>query len=181
MQNKQKGFITPMIIVIVILLLIGSGIYLYKTNKQKTIINNVASTTNNIVGNDKDIHGCIGSAGYSWCEIKSKCLRPWEEKCEITPIKTVGTTTIKTQTPTTTVSATVKSYSITDISTHNSMSSCWTAIDGKVYDITNFISLHPAGISKIMKGCGVDSTNMFNQVGAHSISSLSNSILGILK
>jgi len=36
-----------------------------------------------IVGWDRDIHGCIGSAGYSWCEIKNKCLRVWEEKCEI--------------------------------------------------------------------------------------------------
>jgi hypothetical protein len=34
------------------------------------------------VGGDRDAHGCIGSAGYSWCEAKQKCLRPWEEKCE---------------------------------------------------------------------------------------------------
>ena len=33
------------------------------------------------VGADKDEHGCIGSAGYSWCEPKEKCLRIWEEKC----------------------------------------------------------------------------------------------------
>lgn len=37
---------------------------------------------NNMVGNDRDEHGCIGSAGYSWCEVKQKCLRPWEEKCQ---------------------------------------------------------------------------------------------------
>ena len=36
---------------------------------------------NKLVGGDKDEHGCIGSAGYSWCEIKQKCLRVWEEKC----------------------------------------------------------------------------------------------------
>ena len=35
-----------------------------------------------LVGGDRDAHGCIGSAGYSWCEAKQKCLRPWEEKCE---------------------------------------------------------------------------------------------------
>jgi membrane-bound inhibitor of C-type lysozyme len=35
-----------------------------------------------VVGGDRDEHGCIGSAGYSWCEILKKCLRPWEEKCE---------------------------------------------------------------------------------------------------
>jgi hypothetical protein len=40
-------------------------------------------TNNEIIGGDKDEHGCIGSAGYSWCEEKQKCLRTWEEKCEV--------------------------------------------------------------------------------------------------
>lgn len=35
----------------------------------------------NIIGGDRDDHNCIGSAGYSWCEIKQKCLRVWEEDC----------------------------------------------------------------------------------------------------
>lgn len=34
-----------------------------------------------MVGADRDAHGCIGSAGYSWCEAKQKCTRPWEEEC----------------------------------------------------------------------------------------------------
>ena len=46
----------------------------------------ISTTTQPIIGGDKDIHGCIGSAGYSWCEVKNKCLRVWEEKCENTPI-----------------------------------------------------------------------------------------------
>ncbi len=36
----------------------------------------------NVVGGDRDEHGCIGSAGYSWCQEKQKCLRIWEEPCE---------------------------------------------------------------------------------------------------
>ncbi len=32
-------------------------------------------------GSDRDAHGCIGSAGYTWCEAKQKCLREWEEPC----------------------------------------------------------------------------------------------------
>jgi len=31
-----------------------------------------------LVGNDRDTHGCIGSAGYSWCEKTKSCERPWE-------------------------------------------------------------------------------------------------------
>jgi len=45
--------------------------------------NNIPSNDNNgqLVGGDKDSHGCIPSAGYSWCEEKQKCLRVWEESC----------------------------------------------------------------------------------------------------
>jgi len=31
-----------------------------------------------LVGSDRDGHGCIGSAGYSWCEKSQNCERPWE-------------------------------------------------------------------------------------------------------
>lgn len=33
-------------------------------------------------GSDRDEHGCIPSAGYSWCAPKNKCLRVWEEPCD---------------------------------------------------------------------------------------------------
>jgi hypothetical protein len=42
------------------------------------------STENNQtgpIGGQKDEHGCLTPAGYSWCEAKQKCLRPWEENC----------------------------------------------------------------------------------------------------
>lgn len=31
-----------------------------------------------VVGNDKDEHGCIASAGYQWCASQQQCIRPWE-------------------------------------------------------------------------------------------------------
>lgn len=48
---------------------------------QSTANINQATETPPMVGNDRDEHGCIGSAGYSWCEASQKCLRPWEEYC----------------------------------------------------------------------------------------------------
>ncbi|WAC05582.1 MAG: hypothetical protein OS112_02850 [Methanoregula sp.] len=39
------------------------------------------ATTTMMPGSDRDSHGCIGSAGYTWCEPKQKCLREWEEPC----------------------------------------------------------------------------------------------------
>jgi len=32
-------------------------------------------------GGDTDEHGCIGSAGYEWCESLGECIRPWETEC----------------------------------------------------------------------------------------------------
>ena len=34
-----------------------------------------------LIGGDKDEHGCLIAAGYSWCEPKQKCIRVWEEPC----------------------------------------------------------------------------------------------------
>ena len=36
------------------------------------------ATNVTMVGADRDAHGCIGSAGYSWCEKTAQCERPWE-------------------------------------------------------------------------------------------------------
>ena len=36
------------------------------------------TTTPQIVGGDKDSHGCIGSAGYTWSAPMKKCIRTWE-------------------------------------------------------------------------------------------------------
>jgi len=40
--------------------------------------------SNKPIGGEKDEHGCLIAAGYSWCETKQKCLRAWEEGCGIT-------------------------------------------------------------------------------------------------
>jgi hypothetical protein len=31
-----------------------------------------------LLGADRDEHGCIRSAGYSWCAREASCVRPWE-------------------------------------------------------------------------------------------------------
>lgn len=39
----------------------------------------------------------------------------------------------------------------------------WTVIDGVVYDITNYIDMHPGGKKKILRGVGIDSTEIFHK------------------
>ena len=35
--------------------------------------------TVHVVGGDKDKHGCIASAGYTWSEAQKDCIRLWEK------------------------------------------------------------------------------------------------------
>lgn len=55
----------------------------------------------------------------------------------------------------------IKKYSATDISLHNDATSCYSSIDGSVYDLTAWVNLHPGGKSKILSICGVDGTESF--------------------
>ncbi len=54
----------------------------------------------------------------------------------------------------------LRPISLDEIGTHNSKDSCWTAINGGVYDVTKFISSHKGG-DKILNACGVDATDFF--------------------
>jgi cytochrome b involved in lipid metabolism len=49
-----------------------------------------------------------------------------------------------------------------DIAQHNSRQSCWTSIDGSVYDVTKWIDQHPGGAEAILSLCGTDGSAAFN-------------------
>lgn len=51
-------------------------------------------------------------------------------------------------------------YRLDQVALHNSAVSCWTAINGSVYDLTSFIPNHPGG-NRILVVCGVDGTSAF--------------------
>jgi hypothetical protein len=38
-----------------------------------------------MVGNDRDEHNCIGSAGYQWSEVKKECIRLFEKGIRLEP------------------------------------------------------------------------------------------------
>lgn len=46
-----------------------------------------------IVGGDKDAHGCKGSAGYTYSQIKNDCVRTFEQKIKLTEVKPKGSST----------------------------------------------------------------------------------------
>ncbi|MEO6999867.1 MAG: cytochrome b5-like heme/steroid binding domain-containing protein [Terracoccus sp.] len=53
-------------------------------------------------------------------------------------------------------------FSLADVSQHQSGSSCWAAVDGGVYDLTQWINDHPGGSDAILGMCGTDATAAFN-------------------
>ncbi len=53
-------------------------------------------------------------------------------------------------------------YALADVAKHNSASSCWTAINGNVYDVTSWINQHPGGPEAILSLCGTDGSSAFN-------------------
>lgn len=49
-----------------------------------------AQQTQPKAGADKDAHGCIASAGYTYSELKKECIRPFEQKIQLKEIATKG-------------------------------------------------------------------------------------------
>ncbi|NDF42728.1 MAG: cytochrome b5 domain-containing protein [Actinobacteria bacterium] len=45
---------------------------------------------------------------------------------------------------------------------HKDSTSCWSAIDGNVYDLTSWITQHPGGAGVIKGMCGKDGTAAYN-------------------
>lgn len=61
-----------------------------------------------------------------------------------------------------TTTPTVQTYTLAQVSTHNSEQNCWSAVNGNVYNLTSWISQHPGGDRAILKICGSDGSSAFN-------------------
>lgn len=51
-----------------------------------------------------------------------------------------------------------------ELARHNREDDCWTAIEGKVYNVTPYMKYHPGGVEEIMRGAGINATKLFNDV-----------------
>jgi len=52
-------------------------------------------------------------------------------------------------------------YTLSEIESHNCKEDCWLIIDDKVYDVTDFIKLHPGGVQTLVQNGGKDATSLF--------------------
>lgn len=82
---------------------------------------------------------------------------------ENTPIATSPVTPVKNSPNKTTTPATntTPGYTLAQVTMHASSKSCWTIIQGNVYDLTSFINQHPGGPEFILSICGKDGTAAF--------------------
>lgn len=49
-----------------------------------------------MVGSDKDAHGCIGSAGYTWSALRNECIRLFESGIRLDPQAAIADKTVST-------------------------------------------------------------------------------------
>lgn len=86
-----------------------------------------------------------------------------EEENNTPTVETPQVNEVSTVTPAVTEPPMPEGYTLSQVAEHADASSCWTAVDNKVYDLTPFIKKHPGGASNIMKICGKDGTAAFSK------------------
>merc|ERR1719482_2233534 len=55
-------------------------------------------------------------------------------------------------------------YTLEEVAKHNTKADCWVVLDGKVLDVTSFLSEHPGGELAILTFAGKDATEEFNMI-----------------
>ena len=98
-------------------------------------------------------------------EIPGEVLRgpaPTPAAAQPTPAAVAPAAT-PTPSPTPTAEVTTQAgYTMAKVKENNSAASCWSVINGNVYNLTQWINSHPGGPSVIRGLCGVDGTSSFN-------------------
>lgn len=54
-----------------------------------------------------------------------------------------------------------QTFTLAQVSEHNSKEDAWIVIDGGVYDITPYVTEHPGGVKAILRNAGGDATKGF--------------------
>lgn len=66
---KEHVYSTTTVILVLTILVVIGGIFVWNSRQPSPI------------GGEKDAHGCLVAAGYSWCDARNMCERSWEKYC----------------------------------------------------------------------------------------------------
>jgi hypothetical protein len=110
------------------------------------------------------------SGGKSYTCIKQGKKFVWNKGVSVKkPTPAAATTPVATPTPALTPAASTPApaptkvgYTMAQVRANNSASSCWSVIDGSVYNLTKWINSHPGGAAVMVGLCGRDGTSSFN-------------------
>ena len=97
----------------------------------------------------------LGVGGYVWSQTAENAES--EDSVNSAPLETTNP-----DVPGSEVSADV-SYAMSDVVSHKDAASCWSAINGGVYDLTAWVPKHPGGERAILQLCGTDGSAKFNK------------------
>lgn len=110
----------------------------------------------------------ISAGGYWW----------WQSSVVVPAVPVAGSGAPAGQQATSTTTA-AGSYTMAQVATHANIASCWSTIDGNVYDLTSWIPQHPGGKRAIEGLCGKDGTAAFH--GQHGDAKKQADILATMK
>ena len=109
-------------------------------------------------------------------EIQGEVVRGAAPAPVDTPAPKVSATPAAKASPTPSPEVTTQSdYTMANVKKNNSAQSCWSVINGNVYNLTQWINSHPGGSTPIRGICGVDGSSSFN--GKHGRQSNPNETL----
>lgn len=55
-------------------------------------------------------------------------------------------------------------FPVNEVMKHNTLEDCWIAIEGHVYDVSEFLQKHPGGAARIFRYAGKDATSAFRKI-----------------
>jgi len=58
----------------------------------------------------------------------------------------------------------MKTFTMEEVAKHDKKNDCWIVIKDKVYDITDFLSIHPGGSHIVLSIAGQDATEYFEEL-----------------
>ena len=57
-------------------------------------------------------------------------------------------------------------FTMAEVAKHGTRADCWVVLDGRAYDVTKFIDVHPGGVGPMVNMAGKDATDVFDNYHA---------------